>query len=743
MRSLIHHRWRRDRLPLLLYLVMFIVMTYPLVFHVHDSLPVHNSDTFKALWQNWWLREGIVRGLDIHFSEFEFYPNGVDLSLDARRWTTFPLWTALYTVFGDPLAFNLVSLFGILFKAYGMYLLGLLHFRSRIPAWVAGAFYALAAPTLILALRQPNSGATDWIPWLVLLLAYGLDRLRAGNEMRKTGIIMVIAGLCFSLNVYMHLRIAIFAMFIAGGYLLWFALAYRLWALRWFWLAVGIFAASATISSAPLLMRVLGSDLYDFAIDRPVKTDPEGVVDLLNLVKADHHWPLNARQVIASLSGDQLEVGCLCKGMSHVGIVGLVFALMGAVYIARFRRDQAVWIVMAVLSMLLSFGVVFYVNGRALDIYWTPYRLLEHNFFFRALWHPFRMVNVFLFPFSVLVGYGLHSRLRTVKLDRREMFMLVMSVLALLYGTSLFPLAMQRFSRPAYVSALADLPSGAVIDVPMGHFPAKYYMALQGFHGRPMVEGMLPRTPAHAYDYINANPVLFGLRNLSRNRSAPQLTEAEWRAAVDALQRDGFRYVIAHRSVPRAVSREVWLPETIDELFVSTVPVYKDHYGAVYDLAMWNGPFRFDGPEGFQDLPDGDQVSIRVGDSFIMRQWSLIGATDVSRCQWVSVESWWETVKPDPISYSLTLILAQEDGNRQVAIGEKAPAGLPTSEWRTGVYYRDRTAVFIPCSIQAGKYVLLIGMKDIVHGPSLALEYPDGKAIGTLYYLTTLNVEAG
>ena len=55
-----------------------------------------------------------------------------------------------------------------------------------------------------MALRNPDTGATEWIPWLILLLLYGVKRLRAGNEIRTTYLIMFIAGLCFSLNVYMH-----------------------------------------------------------------------------------------------------------------------------------------------------------------------------------------------------------------------------------------------------------------------------------------------------------------------------------------------------------------------------------------------------------------------------------------------------------------------------------------------------------------------------------------------------------
>lgn len=734
IRFVIRERWWQDRLPILLFLITFIVMSYPFVFHMRDSLPVHNSDTYEILSKSWSLRHALIHGLSLDHNDLLFHPTGLDISLQPQRWTSFPLWTALYALFGDPLAYNLTSLLGVLFKAYGMYLLGLHLFRARIPAWVGGAFYAFAAPALVMALRNPDTGATEWIPWFMLCLAIGIERLAAGDA--RAPIVMALAGLCFSLNMYMHQRIAIFAMLLGGGYLLWSALAYRLWARRRFWLAMAIFAFVAASTSAPLLLRTLRSDLYAHAIDRPVLTYAGAVVDLTGFFSAELGMPLNHRQIIASLSSDQLEVFCLCHGMAHVGVVGFVFAMMGAVYILRFRPKEAVWVVLAVLSLLLSLGVVIYVGGQALDIYWTPYRLLEHNFFFRALWAPFRMVFVLLFPFSILVGYGLHSRLRTVKLDRRGFLMLIVSVAMLLYGTSMFPLAMTPSPRPGYLSALAELPAGAVIDLPMGRIEAKYYMALQRFHGRPLVEGMLPRTPLHVYDYIKANPVLRGLRY---PWDSEELDEDEWRAAVAALQHDGFRYLILHRRVPLAVERETRLPTGIEAQFLSSVPIYKDHYGSVYDLAAWNGPFRLDGYEGFTSLPAGDSLDIRVGDSFALRHWSLLDETDVARCQWVEVESWWEALDTETVAYSLTLILAEEDGDGQVAIGEKTPADLPTNEWRAGVYYRDRTGVFIPCNIEPGRYVLLLGMKEIVAGAPLAFKHADGSPIGTHYYLTTLH----
>lgn len=261
MSSLISRRWRQRLLPLLLYLIAFVVMSYPFVFHMRDSLPIPNSDTYEILAKTWSLRQALSHGRDPDHNPLLFHPNGLDVTLQPQRWSSFPLWTSLFTLFGDPFAYNLTAAFGILFKAYGMYLLGRRLFQARIPAWVCGAFYAFAAPILTLALRNPDTGASEWIPWLMLALTCAIERLRNGSEFRLTGIIMVVAGICFSFNVYMHLRIGIFAMLLGGGYIVWSAFVYRLWARRQFWLAMAVFAVTASATSAPLLLRTLRSNV--------------------------------------------------------------------------------------------------------------------------------------------------------------------------------------------------------------------------------------------------------------------------------------------------------------------------------------------------------------------------------------------------------------------------------------------------------------------------------------------------
>ncbi len=746
MKRELSHRWRQDRLPLLLFLLAFLVMSYPFVWRMGDSLPIHNSDTFTVLAKQWFLRQALLQGSDLDFNPLLFHPLGHDVTLQPQRYSAFPLWTALYTAFGDPLAYNLAMSLGIIFKAYGMYLFGLLLFRRRIPAWVTGAFYAFAAPALAMALRQPDTGATEWIPWLMLCLAHGLNRLRAANGQRAF-LIMALAGLCFSMNIYMHLRVAIFALLIGGAYICWAMFAHKLWARRQFWLALLVFALTAALTSAPLLIRTLRSEQYAYAIDRSVLVTNAGV-DLLSFVKAQRDRPLDYRQAIASLSGDQLEVECLCRGISHVGVVSIVFAFMGAVYILRFKRAESIWIVLSLLSFMLSLGVVIYLNGAALDIYWTPYRLLQDNFLFRALWAPFRLVIVFLFPFSILVGYGLHSRLRTIQLDRRTSALLTLSVAALLYGTSIFPLAMQPAPRPAYLSVLNSLPAGAVIDLPMGWLDSKYYMALQRFHRRPLVEGMLPRTPGSAYDYIRQSPILVRLRGFTHARTAAYasslqpLSPASWRAEVDALLRDGFRYLVVHRSIPLEATRSRTLPAAIEEWLVSSTPIYKDGAERIYDLAHWHGPFALEDEGETGQPPAGASLGLRFGDRYILHSWSLAGSHQVAPCQWVTVESWWSALDISPIQHSVTLILSEADGDGQLAIGENVPAGIATDEWRQGVYYRDRAELFLPCSLPSGQALLLLGMKQTVYGDSLPIYASDDSPLGTLHYLTTLHVSA-
>lgn len=164
---------------------------------------------------------------------------------------------------------------------------------------------------------------------------------------------------------------------------------------------------------------------------------------------------------------------------------------------------------------------------------------------------------------------------------------------------------------------------------------------------------------------------------------------------------------------------------------------------ALVQTAAWEQPFPTSySLSEYRRAPVSDLV-IHVGDAMRLHSWSL-DSVDVPACQTVTIESWWQIAQLDATPYTLTIILADDDGDGQEAIAEsEAPANQFTTEWITDKYYRDQTKLTIPCDIDAGGYDLLLAMKESMSGQALPFRYPDGGSIGREYYLTTLEVQSG
>ena len=265
----------------------------------------------------------------------------------------------------------------------------------------------------------------------------------------------------------------------------------------------------------------------------------------------------------------------------------------------------------------------------------------------------------------------------------------------------------------------------------------KVYMTLQRKHQRPIAEGFSARMPASAHDYIRSNLLLKSLYY----KSIPRDTyENDWRGAIAELLTDGYRYIVIHARYPKRPSGYVTNDGWAQKNFRLPPPIYEDNDVQVIDIAMWDGPFLADGTAGFREMPLADSLGVNIGDKFTLHSWSVLDSVEARPCQDVTVESWWSIDQTDAVPHDLMLILADSDGDGQLAITEKVPADRFTTEWRTGVYYRDQTAITIPCATADGNYPLLLGMKESMSGASLPIQPADGSAAGSLLYLTTLKV---
>lgn len=175
------------------------------------------------------------------------------------------------------------------------------------------------------------------------------------------------------------------------------------------------------------------------------------------------------------------------------------------------------------------------------------------------------------------------------------------------------------------------------------------------------------------------------------------------------------------------------------------------------NIQLWlNRNYAFVGTTGWDDpyhtsyelseyirAPQKEEPLLVAGDSLQLYDWTLLDSVDVQPCQEVTVESWWQLEAEDSTPYTLNIILADSDGDGQLARTPSVPANEFTSDWVAKKYYRDRSALQAPCNIETGNYPLLLGFVETITGNELTLSYASGDVIGTLYYLTTLNVAAG
>jgi hypothetical protein len=573
---------RRDALALVMYAVVLAIMTYPLLFQLREILPLNHPDTYAAMYQNWWMRETVLNGYDLNDSPLLFHPNGMDLTLQPRRYTTLPLWWLLYELLGEPTAYNLTVLIQLWVRAYTMYLFLVMLVRHRAAAWIGGALYAFAARSLSIGLCAPDTGSTEFIPLFMLAFVTLFNHIASDRALsrREWCLRLALAVLAFSANVYMNLKIGVFAAIIGFCYLAWMCLV-RAWWRRWqFWATLAAFAAACLIVGAPQLVSsfsavYIGSAVYEFS--------PSPGVDLLSFIKPDMFQPLFVNQFIAQFIGVEINEFHQTSG-SYLGFSNLLLGGIGALFVVRRRRRELLWLLMALWFWGLSLGVTATINLQPIDWYWTPYRLVEGNPIFVVLRNPFRFSMLLWFPFAVLIAYGLRwldQRLPWPKRVRWISFVILCSIA--LFEVSSFPIAHRSAAvNPVFYSDIwADKP-GAVITLPMGRQNAKHAMYAQIWHRQPIQEGFIGRMPPDAYDYIEANPVLNDWQDLD----TLSLTLQEWTEGIDALLADGFRYLVVHKYVEAGQLLLHTSSPQRETHFSQSPVVYEDLETRVIELAV-------------------------------------------------------------------------------------------------------------------------------------------------------------
>lgn len=569
------------------FLVLTLVLTYPLITHITTHVPGSDLwafDEYTFIWNIWWFKHAL---LQLHQSplstDFMFYPVGVSLVLYTASWLNAALALPLVPYLPLPFIRNLITLFGFVMSAYGAYLLmkflildhGFLierpNLKSKInsltlaegAAFVAGITYAFASSKFVYAaLGHYSFLNSEWIPFCILYFLKMLAR-----PARRYGIM---AGVFLALALYVEMTVGVFLALFMGVYVI----GARPW--RAFSAPVCVMGLTTAVLFAPLLFAVIGEFRNaDYAL-KGWGDATQLSADLLGFVSP------SALSTWAGLDWNA-ELVNVIQGKARFADVNTVFlgyatlalAFLGA--LAQ-RRAARVWIVGALVFALLALGPLLQINGvSTFDFDGVkvnvplPFIILHYIPIVNANRVPNRFSIVLVLCLAVLVGYGVlwltraaaEGRQQSAFRGRRSVVggLLTAVTCALLIADHLVvPLPLTDARVPSFYAQLAqDHDDYAILQLPLGWRNSfgtlgaedTRAQSYQTIHQKRILGGNTSRNAPFKFDYFAALPIVSSLIAIEDYKTvSAEQRDFDRTYADEFIRFFDIRYVVVQPAVP-------------------------------------------------------------------------------------------------------------------------------------------------------------------------------------------------
>ncbi|MCO6450659.1 MAG: hypothetical protein J5I90_07695 [Caldilineales bacterium] len=625
---------RRHWLPLGLFTLLALIMTWPLVSRIATHVPGSDTwayDEYTFIWSMWWLKHSLIDGVgSIFFSPNIFYPLGMELILYSYNLMAAILALPVGLASNWALASNLSLLFSIVMSGYGAYLLALWLLRMgngysildikgsqpisntqyhlsnlQLAAFIAGIIYAFASNRMIyLALGHYNIHSVQWLPFFLLYL------LRIMRQPSRHNALM--AGFFGALNLLVDMQYGVFMAFFALCLLLTKPLRpllFRDTGRGRRWLALLLAVATALVLTLPYFWETVKAFLdADFLLS--------GWGDALKLSADLKGWftptalhPLWGSDWVRSLREVQEGTGPFNDiNTVFLGFATTALALLGVITAWRKLRG---WIVATVLSALFTLGPLLQIGGKIFfdfDDLSTgipmPFLLLHYIPFVKGNRTANRWSIVLMLCLAVLAAWGafwLLTKIRQRSPDRRLAYVAggVAAILAvfILFEHAAVPLPTTDARIPPAIAELATLEDGAVLQIPMGwrnsfgvlgveRTQAQYYMSA---HEKPILSGNTSRNPAIKFDYFGRLPLVTAI---TRQEFGVPPDDGELKAAReqagDLLKLWGVRYLMllppVEGRLPYADTYEASQQLALDLIPHSDEPIIDDGTIRIYGV---------------------------------------------------------------------------------------------------------------------------------------------------------------
>ena len=515
------------------YLLLTLVMTWPLAVNLRAAIPGDSFDGWQNYWNLWWLKTALVDQVRFpYFTDLLYYPTGVGLYFHTLNPINGLLTLPVQLAGGLILAYNAVVLISWTLSGYGVFLLCLWLLAqpatggsdysrpnrwpqvqsgaAHLAAFVAGLIYTFAPFHMAHLLGHMQVMGLQWAPLYILFLLRAMRHSAAGRPWLRDALL---AGLFLTLNglsdwyfvLYLFLFTAL-AVLYHGVVSLAATNLHPKQRLGAFWkpalppLVAGLLFA---LLLSPILVPMVREALHYRFMVRPVSD-----LYILSASLADFLIPNRLHTLFRpeSFAWPGNQIAPVSERTISAGYLALALALVA---IARRGRQALFWGVAAAFFLLLAMGPSLHlgditmadvpadmsVDGNAPG--WTPFALLNR-------WIPFMRISRSVSRYAMLVqlcvallaGMGLYTLMQG-RDARARMSIAALAGLVVLGEYWVAPYPISPPDTPAYYHQLADEArpdgsAGAVLNLPM-NYDRPGYLLYQTVHQRPLTVAYISR----------------------------------------------------------------------------------------------------------------------------------------------------------------------------------------------------------------------------------------------------------
>jgi hypothetical protein len=564
------------------YVALTGAVYWPIVANPRSRILADSGDGTFFLWNFWWLPRTVFQGENPFHTGAVFHPLGANLGFNTILAPVNLLAWPVQKLLGLALAANAVQLGAVVLSGFGLYLLARQVGAGRFPSFVAGAIFAFTPYRMSQAPGHWNLNHTEFLVFGLWALLRLYERPTKGRA-AFLGAVLALTG------------------WSDGYYSVFLGLA-TVFVVAWRWresmrphmarqLARAVLVAA--LISAPLL-AAMANDLRRGELD-PIPG--WGGADAYSADLMSWITPQRDRRLLPDMLTSVDPI--LFQGERTIFPTWTLLAagLAGAIWGAR--RRKGMWVAFFWLFFVLSLGPFLQANGwrgGAFSRFDTPFSVplpgmvLGWIPVLNGVRDPARFGVMGVLALTVLTALAL-TRLQARHRKAGTVAAVVVGVLALAESLPSHTPTLPSAIPAPYGAIAADPGDGAVMEIPLqwrtgfgsygdwdGDHTRFLYYATR--HGKPVVNGMMPRYRQRTLDRLLRIPVYDQMQGLLPDAAAGVIEsvpagrrpgERHPPAIFDAadLRALGIGYVVYHRNVPRpeaaAYIQKLGLPVLADD----------------------------------------------------------------------------------------------------------------------------------------------------------------------------------